>query len=148
MKRSMQITLLACVFMLCAGTMYGGTLYIPWFQDSCNTAVTGPTLVPADGEATFLRMQNVTGGSLDVSINYYGISGWIHENTGTMSAAEVWAWRPHQGQGLPPEGGGPVSGTVMSAIVSWSAGTNTDIVGNLVTINTNGSRFGVNMINP
>jgi len=146
MKQSTRIAVLAGAFMLCAGTLFGGTLYVPWFQD--NGGPVGPDIVPPDGEATYIRLQNVTGGAINVTVDYYGTSGLIHTNTGTLSPSEVWAWRPHGNQGLIPDSGGAVTQTVMSAVISWPGGTNTDIVGNMITINTNGSRLGVNLVAP
>ncbi len=141
-----RIVVIACMFMLCASTMYGGTLIVPFFNDSGDT-VDPSTLAPTAGENTFIRVQNVTGGSINVTVSYYNASGLIHVNTGVLSASEIWAWRPHGGQGLPPDSGGVVTPEfTMSAVLTWTGGSNTDLAGNVVTINQNGSRMGMNLI--
>ena len=141
-----RFLVLACATLLFGVSAFAGTVFIPWLQD--NGGAVGPDIVPPDGEATYVKLQNVTGGPIDVTITWFDGTGPIHVNTHTLAPAGLLAWRPHGWQGLLPDGGGAVSATVFSGIVSWTSGTNADIVGNLITINTNGSRLGMNLVMP
>lgn len=140
-----KVIIVSAVAMLCVGTVFAGTLYVPWFND--NGGAVGPDIIPPDGEATYIRLQNVSGGTLNVTIDFYDTTGLIHTNTATMAAWDLLAWRPSEFQGITPNGGA-IPADLASAVISWPGGTNADIVGNMITINANGSRLGVNLVSP
>jgi len=138
-----KLLTVAAVTLLASGTAFAGTLAYGFFSDDAPGALVAGT--PATGNATFIRAQNVSAGAVNLTFVLQDNTGAaLHSNTGSLVSGDFFSWRPRHGQGIAPNGGSATAAgvTVNGSMTVFHDGAPDSIVGNVLSIFSNGSRLG------
>ena len=137
-----KLLTVAAVTLMASGAAFAGTLAYGFITDD------GPTLsggVPATGQATFIRVQNFSSSTVNLTSVFSDNTGTsLFSNTGSLVPGNFFSWRPRNGQGIAPNGpsGDDLSITVNGSITIFHDGAPGDLGGNVLAISSNGARLG------
>ena len=127
------------VTLMASGAAFAGTLAYGFVNDD-GAAVSGDPVTPASGTATFVRTQNFSAGTVNLTAVLADNTGTaFHSNTGSLTSGAFFSWRPRAFQGITPSGSGATANGSLTVFHDGAAGA---LGGNVVVISSNGSRLG------
>ncbi len=133
-----KLLTVVAVTLMASGIAMGQALPVGFINDD-GTIVSGDPITPSAGTATFVRIQNNSASTINLTVVMADSAGTpFHSNTGTLTAGNFFAWRPRFFQGILPSGTGATANGVMTVLHDGAAG---DLGGNVVSISRDGSRL-------
>lgn len=124
---------------MASGAAFAGTLAYGFVNDDGGN-VSGDPITPPSGTATFIRTQNFSAGTVNLTAVLADNTGAaFHSNTASLTAGNFLSWRPRAFQGITPNGSGATANGSLTVFHDGVAG---DLGGNVIVISSNGSRLG------
>ncbi len=133
-----KLLTVVAVTLMASGVAMSQSLPVGFINDD-GAVVVGDPITPATGTATFVRVQNIGAGTVNLTAVMADASGTpFHSNTGSLTAGNFFSWRPRFFQGITPSGTGATANGSMTVLHDGATG---ELAGNVLSISSDGSRL-------
>jgi len=134
-----KLLAVAAVTILASSAAFAGTLAYGFINDN-GGPVSGDPIQPAGGDATFVRTQNFSASTVNLTAVMLDTAGaTVGTNTGTLAPGAFFSWRPRVFQGITPNGTGATDNGSLTIFHDGAAG---DLGGNVTVVGSTGVRLG------